>query len=231
VQGTVTFPGPTSSSFEAPAIVTVKVTFADKDLKTRFFDTEMLQLDISGGNFPPTVKIRESPTLSSLGQTVITRIPRGDFQISSFFDIYTELSIDSGRTWTPSTDSLGNPFAGRMMLGQGGCGLNRAENSRMERETGVIPSDFALGQNYPNPFNPETNISYSLPEALHARLVIYDVLGREVKVLVDQVQPAGHYVALWDGTNKNGSPVTSGVYFYRMTAGSFRSMQRMLLLK
>ena len=94
----------------------MRVTFKDKDKKTTFFDTEMLGLEISGGTLPPNVKIRESPTRSSLGQTVITRIPRGGFQISSFFDVFTELSLDGGTTWTPSTDAGGNPDAGRVGL-------------------------------------------------------------------------------------------------------------------
>ncbi len=67
------------------------------------FDTEMLQLDLSGGSLPAGVQLRESPTQPSLGQTTITGLGGGNFHIDSFFDIFTELSIDGGATWTPST--------------------------------------------------------------------------------------------------------------------------------
>ena len=69
------------------------------------FDTEMLQLDLSGGSLPPGVMIRESPTLPSVGQTKLTDKGGGNFQIDSFFDIFTELSLDGGATWTPSNGS------------------------------------------------------------------------------------------------------------------------------
>mgnify|MGYP001588638825 CR=1 FL=1 len=95
----------------------------------------------------------------------------------------------------------------------------------------LIPTGYALEPNYPNPFNPETRISYSLREAVHARLVVYDVLGREVKVLVDRELGAGHHVAVWDATDARGSQVPSGVYFYSLTAGSFKSTQKMVLMR
>jgi hypothetical protein len=95
----------------------------------------------------------------------------------------------------------------------GGCPLAKAApdaaeetEAAVEEETAQsIPTDYTLEQNYPNPFNPETQISYSLPEPVHARLVVYDVLGREVKVLVDEVQPVGYHTAVWDGKDQSGS--------------------------
>lgn len=90
---------------------------------------------------------------------------------------------------------------------------------------------FALEQNYPNPINTETNISYSLPEAVHVRIVVFDILGREVKVLVDREVAAGHYTTTWDATNTKGTSVPSGVYFYSLTAGSFRSTKKMVLMR
>ena len=88
------------------------------------------------------------------------------------------------------------------------------------------PNDFALDQNYPNPFNPTTSIKYSLPEETHVKLTIYDLLGNEVKVLVDENKPAGTYTAKF-----NGSELTSGIYIYRLQAGDFVSTKRMALIK
>jgi hypothetical protein len=68
-----------------------------------YFDTEMLQLDIQGGALPPGARLRESPTLPSLGKTTIQPLsPTGPFQIGSFFDVFTELSFDDGAIWTPA---------------------------------------------------------------------------------------------------------------------------------
>jgi hypothetical protein len=98
--------GSTSFQLDAPAAVTVGVDHVQDVGATGIFDTEMLQLDITGGNLPPGVIIRESPTLPSTGQTTITTIP-GGFNIDSFFDIFTELSLDGGKTFTPA-DGLGH---------------------------------------------------------------------------------------------------------------------------
>lgn len=88
------------------------------------------------------------------------------------------------------------------------------------------PTDFALGQNYPNPFNPSTNISYSLPADAHVSLKVYNSLGQEVASLVDEARPAGQYVAVW-----NAAGMASGIYFYRLQAGSYIETKRMTLLK
>ena len=87
--------------FFAPAQVSVALDLVSVNGPVRVFDTEMLQLDIAGGTQPAGVMIRESPTLASTGETTITDIGGGLFQIHSFFDVFTELSLDGGSTWTP----------------------------------------------------------------------------------------------------------------------------------
>jgi hypothetical protein len=87
------------------ANVSMKVTLASASGSTRVYDTEMLQLDLSGGTLPAGVTLRESPTLKSTGLTVVTDIGAGQFRYSSFFDVFTELSTDGGQTWQSSTSS------------------------------------------------------------------------------------------------------------------------------
>jgi outer membrane protein assembly factor BamB len=94
-----------------------------------------------------------------------------------------------------------------------------------------LPSDYVLEQNYPNPFNPATTISFALPEQSQVRLSIYNVLGREVAVLVDGSLPAGSYSRVWDGTARSGDRVSSGLYFYRLTTDEVELSKKMLLLK
>lgn len=96
---------------------------------------------------------------------------------------------------------------------------------------GALPKVFALAQNYPNPFNPTTQINYDLPTASHVELTIYDLLGHVVTMLVNTEKPAGRYVAQWDGTDSHGQTLASGVYFYRISAGSYTNTRKMLLLK
>jgi hypothetical protein len=93
------------------------------------------------------------------------------------------------------------------------------------------PTASALTGNYPNPFNPATQIAYELPEAGEVRLTIYNVLGQQVRALVQGRQEAGFYRVTWDGRDAAGRPVSSGIYLYRLEAGGFTETRRMLLLK
>jgi hypothetical protein len=89
-----------------------------------------------------------------------------------------------------------------------------------------IPSDFILYQNYPNPFNPNTNIRYDLPKSGFVKLAVYDMLGRELEMLVNEKQSAGTYEAIF-----NASKYPSGVYFYRLKTEQFTATRKMLLTK
>jgi hypothetical protein len=88
------------------------------------------------------------------------------------------------------------------------------------------PSSFKLEQNYPNPFNPTTNINFSLPKASEVSIKVYDMLGHEVMTLVNGHMNAGNHVAILDA-----SGLSSGVYFYKMIAGSFTDTKRLTLVK
>ncbi|MFZ1322637.1 MAG: S8 family serine peptidase [Ignavibacteria bacterium] len=89
-----------------------------------------------------------------------------------------------------------------------------------------IPFEYSLSQNYPNPFNPTTKINFSIPVNGFVTLKIYDVLGKEVMTLVNEQKPAGNYA-----TEFNGANLSSGVYFFRMEAGEFIDVKRMMLIK
>jgi hypothetical protein len=95
-----------------------------------------------------------------------------------------------------------------------------------EPEPSGLPKEFALSQNYPNPFNPSTTIKYELPKASEVRLSVFDMLGREVSVLVNERRDAGVHLVTFDG-----SGLSSGVYVYRLTAGDFVQSQKLMLVK
>ena len=89
-----------------------------------------------------------------------------------------------------------------------------------------IPKSFALSQNYPNPFNPVTKIKFTVPTSSYVNLTIFNSLGQEVKNLVSEEKSAGDYEVSFDASN-----LTSGIYFYRLKAGSFVEIKKMILMK
>lgn len=100
------------------------------------------------------------------------------------------------------------------------------EYSKSIEAIGSVPITFALSQNYPNPFNPKTVISYSIASASNVMLKVFDPIGREVALLVHEEMEPGIYTAVFDG-----SGLSSGVYFYRLDAGSFSDVKQLTILK
>ena len=90
----------------------------------------------------------------------------------------------------------------------------------------TIPSSFVLSQNYPNPFNPTTTLEYALPQPARVQLKIYNVVGQQIATVVDGEQEAGHHTVNFDARE-----FSSGVYFYRLHAGTYSDIKKMLLLK
>jgi hypothetical protein len=159
--------------------------------------------DVFGGAMGYVQRLDDGSTLIGWGAanpTVTEVTPDGEvlFELSYPFGVFSYRAY----MFAPDTTTAG-VFAGR--------------------ET---PSEFVLAQNYPNPFNPKTVVSYQLPEVSAVRLVIYDMLGREVEALVNETQAAGNYKVGFDA-----SALSSGVYLYQLTAGRFVEARKMLLLR
>ena len=93
------------------------------------------------------------------------------------------------------------------------------------------PIEFSLSANYPNPFNPTTTIDYSIATAGDVSIVVYDMMGREVRSLVADFATPGSYSVVWDATNSEGLSVAAGMYVYKMTSSDFVEVNKMLLVK
>ena len=106
-----------------------------------------------------------------------------------------------------------------------------AEEIILSTEDNFIIQDYMLHQNYPNPFNPTTKISYDLPEASVVRLSIYDLMGREIRTMINSKQTAGFKNIQWNATDNLGKSVPAGMYIYTIEAGQFRQTRKMVLLK
>jgi len=110
-------------------------------------------------------------------------------------------------------------------------------NSRQEGSLNMVEnhlpsvSNVKIHQNFPNPFNPVTTLRYDLPENSLVNITIYDMMGREVKTLINQTQDAGYRSVVWDATNNYGNPVSAGIYLYQILAGDYLSTKKMVLLK
>jgi hypothetical protein len=104
-------------------------------------------------------------------------------------------------------------------------------NSTLAVDADFIPNDFALHQNYPNPFNPVTTINYDLPEQAHVSIMIYDIMGRKIRHLVNGIQEPGFKTTIWDASNNLGEPVSAGMYLYRIQTDRFSKTMKMVLLK
>jgi len=112
------------------------------------------------------------------------------------------------------------------------------ENSVTDVVDNSQPQEFYLFQNYPNPFNPSTKIKYTIPvvethrdASLRVTLRVYDILGNKVATLVNEEKPAGNYEVEFSGHSDEGQNLSSGIYFYKLQAGSFVETKKMLLLK
>jgi len=153
-------------------------------------------------------------------------------------------STDEGVTWTnmsfgiganawPTIRALGVSPAGYLLVGTMDQGMYRSVTvTSVEDAPGqAVPLTFSLEQNYPNPFNPSTQIRFSLPADVNVKISIYNLLGQRVTTILESSLNAGIHAVQWDGRNQFGAPAASGVYFYRMEAGSFIQTKGMVLVK
>ncbi len=173
-------------------------------------------------------------TLRPLVPTIITVQTTGNVEASTLADDRPGNPATQNRSWRGDiaevliySDSLSaqDRLAVETYLSQR-YNIPLSTVSTKEREQTGVPKTFALEQNYPNPFNPTTTIGYDLPSASRVSLKVYDVLGREVATLVNARQAAGSYNAAFNAAN-----FASGIYFYRLEAGSFVQTKKMLLVK
>ena len=158
-------------------------------------------------------KTEGTVSVAAYGQTV----DKGELDMSLIFRSTAE--IEDGRLYFSEGELRDGNFAVNQVARLG------------EVQIQTRPEAFALANNYPNPFNPETTIKYALPDPVDVRLEIYNMLGQQVRTLVAEPQNAGRYTVRWDATNESGHSLSTGIYFYRLVAGEFHKVEKMLLLK
>ncbi len=180
--------------------------------------------------------VAPTPGLSSVPTAIAARPNTNELYVTTANSILK--STNGGNTW--ETEAIPSNITGLNFLifanerNGWACGANGMIVKYQPATTSSVgggnsldrPTSFKLAQNYPNPFNPTTNITYQLSTFSEVKLEVFDVLGRKVASLVNATQPAGAYTV-----NFNASNLASGVYFYRLQAGSFVETKKMLLVK
>ncbi len=208
---------------------------------------------VSGANFPGGSRARFQAFHWGDGKAVVvggsSDAGFGSFNDTWLYDADTDSWSELG-IWsqlpnkpTPITAYQGTSFnlfdntwmlfiAGGVTTGPAVTGINEAFVDTVETPVSVqllnneIPTEYFLAQNYPNPFNPETRIRYKIPSETNVTLKVYDVLGREIAVLVDKEQYAGIYEVVFNGKN-----LSSGIYFYKLETDNYSDSKKLLLLK
>ena len=198
-------------------------------IRTETYDTTFFSVDAYG-----TLSYNGN-SMACLRFTVVQRIHA--------VSIVNNIPFSTTLSTTERLEFVGSGFSQAVLLGRTtlngsvsyfGYGLNAFVNTPtdiVQNDPDLVPGDYELSQNYPNPFNPETNISFGLPEQQHVDLTVYNVLGQSLATLVDQSLPAGNYTVSWDGTDRHGNAMASGVYLYRLQAGTVVDTRKMMLVK
>lgn len=204
-----------------------------------FFNFKTKAADVGGtiGNLTDGVidLIADEEVSSSQGNQLITRLDRAALRYSQGYKIMAifEMVIFKARVAILRYSSQISVSAANS-LQYSADGVIDLIADELDSKNGVIPAvedylipkNFELSQNYPNPFNPSTTIEYSIPKDANVTLKIFDVLGKEVSTLENSQKSAGTYIINWNASN-----FSSGIYFYRITAGEFTETKKMFLVK
>ena len=168
-------------------------------------------------------------------ETVSMKITYYDYQADTAINEFSwprfTMTIAAG--FGELVETLEEPPDGPQRILQG-CiidGVTYGKLTDVDDEDNILPTNVELYQNYPNPFNPTTKIDYYIPKASFVSLIIYDLMGREIKKLIEQEQFSGKHSVIWNGTNEENSKVSSSIYFYKMETAENKIIRKMLLLK
>jgi len=217
------------SSFALNEQDSVYITMANFDSDSIVFTwDESADIDDDELSYHFTAELVINNQLTTEYDTTLTaNVMKIDYK-SVFDEIYAAQSMVAGIEWDVSvSDGVEEVMAENGPLT---VGIN-ASDAVLSIDEELLPDKFALHQNYPNPFNPITTLRYDLPENSLVNIIIYDLLGRQVKSLINQTQEAGYKSVLWNATNNYGKPVSAGVYLYQIQAGEFVQTKKMVLLK
>jgi len=169
------------------------------------------------------------------GETLLDTVKQdstmAETSIVVFYEDFNEDLVDLGGDNSVLKWNISAIAGSDTVLSDNGPRFVLVDGTSLSVDEEFIPTEFALHQNYPNPFNPVTTLNYGLPEQSMVVMTVYDLMGREVTTLVNQVQKAGYHTIRWNGTDQSGQVVSAGLYIYQITAGDYSVARKMILLK
>jgi hypothetical protein len=209
----VTDPGSSSSGSNMPTITALSLTTVNRG-------SVGVKVTVTGSNFT-------GATLLDFGASVTVN----SIVVNSPTSITASITVGSAAASGTRTVTVTNPGSGGGSASlPSGFTIGTGTATFVEQISSSVPSTFELDQNYPNPFNPSTTIQYSLAKAGQVSLKVYNLIGNEVGTLVNGYQEAGIYTVSF-GSSKETFSLSSGVYYYRLEAGSFVSTKKLILVK
>jgi len=207
---------------------TLIITDANGNSQSLYFGKNATDVVLSAYDMPPTPPVGAFDVRFASGrmlevvdngktQSYPIAISTTAFPVTISWDVKSQGAVASLNTGDKSV----------VLSGKGSTKISSASGVSLQLTgNNLLPMQFSLSQNYPNPFNPTTNIKYTLPEDSKVKLAIYNIIGQQVATLVDEVQEAG-----FKSIEFNAANFSSGVYFYRIEAGKFNAVKKMVLLK
>jgi len=202
-----------------------------ENTRVSYFDLKVARID----------NVNKTVVIGLVSQLSPTRKPELSAGTGPVANLVFEVTDPAASALSLETVKLENPHHSLLFIyhtwdQNGQVGQQRVEptfeNVAYSLTAGAgLPQSFDLKQNYPNPFNPTTEISFDLPNASKVELTVFNVLGQQVRTLVNSDMPAGTHTVTWDGNATDGNSVASGVYFYRIAADNFAMTRKMMMLK
>ena len=190
-----------------------------------------------------SLNLDQSNNILGIQDTLTLTVNEASLPMDIVFNIYdsvteTEFNLNETEYIPIITDSLGiisyedsGPLNKYLNYGDHRYFVSVAYSSLAKDHNDIYPISYQLFQNYPNPFNPITNIDYELPRMELVTLKIFDIIGREVVSLINEIQKPGTKSVIWDATNNYGHSVSAGMYLYTIQIGNFRQTKKMVILK
>jgi len=196
-------------------------------------NSEVLNVEIESALTNPFSAIYSvSPIDYALAKPALLQIKIDRRQLGAVSPLELAIARWDAKKWVALNSTLAGDFISAETSKLGHFVLVRKDNAtEVSSAAQQLPSRFELHQNYPNPFNPSANIRFDLPEKSFVVLKVYDIFGRELRALANEQRSPGSHLVTWDGRDNLGRQVSSGIYFYQLTAGKFSKTMKMILTK
>ena len=204
----------------------------------RFLDVEELIYDLFGIYVQSNISTSTNWGTGSSKEYILIKNTNANYAPITYVVSNATLTIGANAVVVVQKNVTLEPGSGGTINKNAAARIILAEGAELNTSTTDVdqdllnkPTAFSVEQNYPNPFNPTTEIKYQVPSTGIVKIEVFNTLGQKVKTLINKNHSFGNYSVYWNGTNEMGTPVSSGIYIYRLQAGNFVQSRKMMLIK